>query len=204
MVTATRPSLRDRILDAAEVLVVADGFHATTVEAVLEGAGASKGAFFHHFASKADLGRALVERYARADVELLEEHMSAAEAAHDDPADQLVDFLRRLEAAAPELAGDPPGCLYVSFVYERMPASVGVERIVGEAIEAWRERIVTKLEAVEPRPTGLAGVDLAGVADHVFVTFEGGFVLARATAQPDHLRAQVAQLRRYVELLLER
>lgn len=199
--TAT-PPMRDRILDAAEVLVMANGFHATTVDAVLETAGASKGAFFHHFSSKADLGRALVDRYASADLDLLEEHMGAAEAASDDPAAQLVDFLLRLEAAGPELAGDEPGCLYVSFVYERLPEAVGLGEVIVHAIESWRDRIVEKLEAIDPPPADLEGADFAALADHVFATFEGAYVLARATGDPDHLRAQLRQLRRYFELLL--
>ena len=200
--TEVGPSMRDRILDAAEALVISNGFHATTVDAVLAAVGASKGAFFHHFSSKADLGRALVERYACADLELLEEYMGAAEAASDHPAAQLVDFIRRYEESAPELVGDEPGCLYATFVYERMPDAAGFNQIVVDAIRAWRERIVGKLEAIDPRPPNLEGVDLAGLADHVFATFEGSFVLARATGEPDHVRAQVAQLRRYLELLL--
>lgn len=202
MATDVRPSLRDRILDAAEALVIANGFHATTVDAVLDAAGASKGAFFHHFSSKADLGRALVDRYACADLELLEEYMIAAEAASDDPAEQLVGFIRRFEESAPELAGDEPGCLYASFVYERMPDAAGLNEVVVDAVRAWRQRILAKLEAIDPTPPNLDGVDLAGLADHVFATFEGAYVLARAMREPDHVRAQVAQLRRYLELVL--
>jgi TetR/AcrR family transcriptional regulator, transcriptional repressor for nem operon len=184
--------MRDRILDAAEELVISNGFHASTVDAVLAAADASKGAFFHHFSSKADLGRALVDRYACADLELLEEYMLAAEGASDDPADQLVDFIRRFEESAHELVGDEPGCL------------AGLSQIVVDAICAWRERIVAKLQAIDPRPPNLEGVNLAALADHVFATFEGAYVLARATGEPDHVRAQVAQLRRYLELLLGR
>ena len=194
--------MRDRILDAAEELVISNGFHATTVDAVLAAADASKGAFFHHFSSKADLGRALVDRYASADLELLEEYMVAAEGASDDPADQLVDFIRRFEESAHELVGDEPGCLYALFVYERVPEAAGLSQIVVDAIRAWRERIVAKLQAIDPRPPNLEGVDLAALADHVFATFEGAYVLARATGEPDHVRSQVAQLRRYLELLL--
>jgi TetR/AcrR family transcriptional regulator, transcriptional repressor for nem operon len=194
--------MRGRILDAAEELIFTHGFHATSVDAVLAVAGASKGAFFHHFASKADLGLALVDRYACADLELLEEYMVAAEGASDHPAVQLVDFIRRFEESAYELVGDEPGCLYALFVYERVPDAAGLSQIVVDAIRSWRERIVAKLQAIDPRPPNLEGVDLAALADHVFATFEGAYVLARATGEPDHVRAQVAQLRRYLELLL--
>ena len=57
MLRPTATDTRERILDAAQQLVMERGFSATTVDAILEAAGSSKGAFFHHFASKADLGR---------------------------------------------------------------------------------------------------------------------------------------------------
>ena len=71
---------RDRILDSAERLIIDRGFAATTVDAILADAGTTKGAFFHHFASKAELARSLVERYAAADIAALEDFMMRAEA----------------------------------------------------------------------------------------------------------------------------
>jgi hypothetical protein len=44
-------------------------------------------------------------------------------------------------------------------------------------------------------------VDLPSLADQVFTIFEGGFVLARATKDVTALRAQLAHLRQYLELL---
>ncbi len=59
---------RERILDAAEHLVIENGYAATSVDQVIAASGTSKGAFFHHFDSKRDLARALVERYVEADL----------------------------------------------------------------------------------------------------------------------------------------
>ena len=53
---------RIRLLDAAQGLVLERGFAGTSVDDVLSEAASTKGAFFHHFSSKAELGRALVER----------------------------------------------------------------------------------------------------------------------------------------------
>ena len=196
-------STRDRILNAAEGLVIRHGFNATTLEAILGEAGASKGAFFHHFASKEALGNALVERYANADAAVLERFMGEAEALSDDPADQIVSFVRLYEEAAHDIANYQPGCLFVSFIYERGPGSPRDEDLILESIELWRDRILEKLElAAETRPR-LSEVDLSALADMVFSTFEGGFILARATDEPDHLRRQLAHLRHYLELLLD-
>lgn len=55
-------SSRDRILDAAEGVLLAGGVGGTTVDSVLRASGVSKGGFFHHFASKEALLAALLER----------------------------------------------------------------------------------------------------------------------------------------------
>lgn len=189
-------------MNAAEELVIEHGFNATTLEAILAGAGASKGAFFHHFASKEALGNALVERYADADAAALERFMGQAEALSGDPGEQVVHFVRLYEEAAHEIANYQPGCLFVSFIYERGPGTPRDDDVIVESIELWRNRILEKLElAAETRP-GLSDIDLPALADMVFSTFEGGFILARATDEPDHLRRQLSHLRHYLELLI--
>lgn len=195
--------LRERILDAAHQLVLERGFSGTSVADVLAEVGASKGAFFHHFPTKSALGHALVERYAQADAALLDEALALAEAASDDPADQVVALLRLFEEAATGHATmQQPGCLFVSFVYEQVPETDTIRPLVTEAVELWRERILAKLEQADAAGRIPAGVDLPSLADQVFTVFEGAFILARATGDSDHVRAQLAHLRRYVELLL--
>jgi TetR/AcrR family transcriptional repressor of nem operon len=192
---------RERILDAAQRIVLERGFAATSVDAVLEQAPTTKGAFFHHFPSKNDLGRALLERYAAADERMLADFMAAAEAESDDPAEQVIAFVRHFEQAADELAPTQPGCLFVSFIYESQLAGDGEDDLIATSIRHWRTRLLEKLKAAaEMHPPAIA-VDLHSLADQVFTTFEGGYILARAMHEPNHLRAQLAHLRHYLELL---
>jgi TetR/AcrR family transcriptional regulator, transcriptional repressor for nem operon len=192
---------RERILDAAQRIALERGFAATSVDAVLAEAPATKGAFFHHFPSKSDLGRALLARYAAADERMLDDFMARAEAETDDPAEQLVAFIRHFENAADELAPAQPGCLFVSFIHERQLLGDGDDDLIASSIRHWRARLLEKLEAAARiHPPALA-VDMASLADQVFTTFEGGFILARAMHDPRHLRAQLAHLRHYLELL---
>ncbi|KYF84318.1 TetR/AcrR family transcriptional regulator [Sorangium sp. So ce296] len=62
MPARTYSSARERILDAAERLIVSRGVNQLTVEAVITEAGISKGGFFHHFATKDALLMAIVDR----------------------------------------------------------------------------------------------------------------------------------------------
>jgi TetR/AcrR family transcriptional repressor of nem operon len=192
---------RDRILDAAQQLVLERGFAATSIDAVLTQAPASKGAFFHHFPSKDDLGRALVERYAAADVRMLDELIAATEAESDDPAAQLIALVGRFEEVAEELAPTSPGCLFVSFIYESRLAVDGHDDVIAATILHYRTRLLEKLEAAARAHPPAVDVDLPSLADQLFSTFEGGFILARALDDPGHLRAQLAHQRHYLELL---
>ena len=57
---------RDKILDATERVILRDGPHGVSVDAVLAESGMSKGGFFHHFPTKAALLGGLLERLSRA------------------------------------------------------------------------------------------------------------------------------------------
>ncbi|HEY7589651.1 MAG TPA: TetR/AcrR family transcriptional regulator [Candidatus Limnocylindrales bacterium] len=61
---ATHAVRRDAFLDAAMRLVQAKGYEALSIQEVIDEVGASKGAFYHYFGSKADLLEAIVERMA--------------------------------------------------------------------------------------------------------------------------------------------
>jgi AcrR family transcriptional regulator len=53
---------RQRLVDAAERLILGGGLGRLSVEAVIREAGLSKGAFFHHFGSRDDLLLAIISR----------------------------------------------------------------------------------------------------------------------------------------------
>lgn len=56
---------RERLLEAARVVFLEQGFHATTVDQIAEEAGFSKGAVYSSFESKADMFLALYEERAK-------------------------------------------------------------------------------------------------------------------------------------------
>jgi TetR/AcrR family transcriptional regulator, transcriptional repressor for nem operon len=199
--TQPRPT-RERIMDSANDLVLQKGFSATTLDDILSAAEASKGAFFHHFPSKEALGDALLHRYAEADERLLEHFVALAEAASDDPAEQVVAFVGAFEDAADEMAQSEPGCLFASFIYERGPQVPPDDDVIIRSIETWRARLLHKLELAAATRPALRDMDLTAVADQVFVVFEGGFILVRATGDPSHLRRQLALLRHEMAVLL--
>jgi TetR/AcrR family transcriptional regulator, transcriptional repressor for nem operon len=192
---------RQRILDTAERLVIDNGFAATSVDQVIAESGTSKGSFFHHFASKLDLAKSLVTRYAEADIANLDAAMAHARAATADPAGQVIAFISYFEDGAEELMAAQSSCLYVSILTERQLAQSGTSEEITRAIVTWRTAFAELLRAaLGDHPA----VDLDALSDHVFVTFEGAFLLCRSTNDPAHMRAQLTILRQLLEALLAR
>lgn len=193
---------KERILDAAEGLVIENGFAATSLDQVIAGASTSKGAFFHHFASKLELAQALVDRYAAADINHLDQAVRRVQASTDDPAERVIAFVGIFEDAADELMAAQSSCLYVSILTERQLAQGGTSEQIAKAIVAWRNTLSQMLrEALDTRPAAPA-IDTDDLADHVFVTFEGAFILSRSMNDSSHMRAQLTVLRQLLEILL--
>jgi TetR/AcrR family transcriptional repressor of nem operon len=196
--TATRA----RILDAAETLVLRRGFAGTAVDEIATDAGTTKGGFFHHFASKQELGRALVERYVAADMQLLEDLLVRAERLSSDPLQQLLLFVGLQEELAEGLEDrQAPGCLYASIVYERELVDEASRALIADAVLAWRTRTREKLDEVAARYPPRVSVDLDAVADQGLAVYEGAFVLSRALDEPGLLRRQLRLFRTSLELL---
>jgi TetR/AcrR family transcriptional repressor of nem operon len=189
------------MLDAAERLVIENGFAATSVDQVIAESGTSKGAFFHHFASKLDLARALVDRYAAADIAHLDRAIAQVMATTQDPVQRVIAFVRIFEEGADELMAAQSGCLYVSVLTERQLAVTGTWPQINNAILAWRaglSRLLNDALATRQPPSP---IDTHALADHVFVTFEGAFILSRSLNDPQHMRAQLTVLRHLLKAL---
>ena len=76
----SRPPLaRERVLDAYQSILIAEGERAATLEAVAREAGVSKGGLLYHFAAKEDLTAGLVARLAALTDDDLHRMSAAAE-----------------------------------------------------------------------------------------------------------------------------
>jgi AcrR family transcriptional regulator len=73
---------RDELVDAAERLFTKNGFHATSVDAVADSAGYTKGAVYSNFESKEDLFFALYERRVDRRVAEIEVTLASSEATY--------------------------------------------------------------------------------------------------------------------------
>ncbi|MDX1658701.1 MAG: helix-turn-helix domain-containing protein, partial [Nitriliruptorales bacterium] len=173
--TATRVA----IMDAAEELILDRGFAGTPIDDILDVAGVTKGAFFHHFASKQELAHALIDRYVRLDLGHLEDKLRRAEELSTDPLQQLLVFVGLFREEAEELTQPYPGCLMGSYCYEAGLFDATVLDTIRETMAAWREQLLEKLEEVAAAYPPRRDVDLVSLADQITVVFEGAYIVSK-------------------------
>jgi TetR/AcrR family transcriptional regulator, transcriptional repressor for nem operon len=197
----TSTDTRERILDAAEQLILAQGYVATPIDQIIAQVGLTKGAFFHHFASKGALARALIERYARQEEDLLQSLLDRAGKLSTDPVQQLLIFVGLFLEIAESLDEPSPGCLFASYCYESGQFDADTLRIVEASILAWRAALGDKIRAATAQRPPRTAVDADSLADMFTAVLEGAFIISRTLKDPRVFAQQLRHYRRYLELL---
>jgi len=178
-----------------------NGFAGTSVDQILTSAGTSKGAFFHHFSSKQDLSVTLMKRYVEGDLGMLEEGLSATRDI-DDPVERLLAFIGHFETWAESLVSDDTACLYIAALSERDLLESAIREAVLRGVLTWRREVAELLRAALAERPGAPRIDADELADHMFATFEGGFLLCRSMQSADPMRAQLRVFRQLLEAAL--
>jgi TetR/AcrR family transcriptional regulator, transcriptional repressor for nem operon len=163
-----------QILDAAERLVQERGFNGFSYADIASELGVTKAALHYHFATKSDLGDALIERYA--------ERFFAALAAVDDDQPDAVEKLRAYAKLYADVFRDDRMCLcgMLAADYATLPDPMR-ERVVRffDDNEVWLSRVLE-----EGRAKGT--VRFEGSARPVARTLIGGLEGAMLVARPYH------------------
>lgn len=193
---------RERILAAAEPLILRQGFAGTSIDDILKATRLTKGAFFHHFrGGKADLARALVERYAKNDYDLFERFAAEADAACADPLDATLLFLKKFEDFIEGLQQPVAGCVFAAYTYESLQFEPSIHAFIAHSLRRWTLLYERKFEALLARYKPARPVTARDLADMIVAIIEGGFVLSRTYNDGTLVARQSRQFRQYLELL---
>ncbi len=171
----TKRTTKEKLLEAAQTLMLSKGYPATTVDEICELSSVSKGSFYHLFDSKEELGLAVLEAFQVRNQRLI----NAGPQAHvADPVDRALQLLEHLMAAAGEMWGD--GCLLGSFALDLADTHPVIRKAVSEKFRQVAEALA---EGMGPlgreggHPDALSGAELA---EQFIVVVEGALVLAKA------------------------
>lgn len=199
--TTRAEATRERLLSAAKNLVMSKGFAGMSIDDVLKATDLTKGAFFHHFKSKADLAQQLMAWYAEGDIRMFRTFLAQAEAAHDDPMEQLLHFLKEFEAYLCDPEHPPRGCMYALYTYEDDHFENNVKEFVAETLRTWTAMYIRKFQEVIDLYPPVKPVTAKRLAEMVVSVIEGGLILERAYRNPGMAARQSEQFREYLELL---
>jgi len=192
---------RQRILDAAQGLILEHGYAGISVDQVINSVGLTKGAFFHHFKNKAELARMLIRRYADAGVKLFAENMARARKLSDDPLQQFVILIGLYEELFDNLTEPYPGCLLASYVYELQQFDDDIKPIINEEFLYSREELTALIGRIEKKYPPREAVDATALADSFMSMFEGAFILSKSLNEPEVTAQQLHLYKTFIGVL---
>lgn len=188
--TAATKSVRDRLIDAAEVCMRAKGIRSTTVSEVAEVAGVSRGWLYRHFPDKVTLLGAAIVR-------LNDAYWSEAHAMLER-----FDKLDRQIAAGivhGRTAYDDPGALLMKLRMEEPEefaacAGAGVDGLVPDLADFWKRYLVGARDRGEIHPD----TDIAEASEWVARVLISLATVPGDTLDPSDDAAVLTHVRRYV------
>lgn len=193
-----RGNARSRLLEAARDVIRAKGFAATSVDDLCRAADVTKGAFFHHFASKEALGVAAAEFWRQ------ETSGFFAGAPYHQPADALDRVLAYVAFRKAIIAGDLPAftCLVGTMAQEVHTSAPDIRDACGRSIFGHAATLEVDIEQAR-RDHGIttASWTAGSLARHTQAVLQGGFVLAKAGNDPALARESLDHLDRYIRHL---
>jgi TetR/AcrR family transcriptional repressor of nem operon len=185
-----------KLLQAATDVIRTKGYSATSVDDLCSAAGVTKGAFFHHFASKEAMAVAAAEHWSEITGALF------AAAPYHRLADPLDRVLGYIEFRADLLHGPVEAftCLVGTMVQEAFVISPAIRDACNTCISDHARRLEADIAAAMEQ-YGVTGVSAQSLALHTQVVLQGAFILAKARGGPDVARDSVAHLKSYFRLL---
>jgi TetR/AcrR family transcriptional repressor of nem operon len=196
----SRHESKSRLLDAALHVIRAKGYAAATVDDICDYAGLTKGSFFHHFDSKAQLALAAADHFCEMASRIF---ATAPYHALSDPLDRLLGYVDFRKAI---LRGELPEytCFLGTMVqetYETHPAlRAACEKGISEHAAALEADIAEVMRKHRPG----AAWSAKSLALYTQAVIQGAFILAKSKNGPAVATECLDHLRRYLELLFQR
>jgi TetR/AcrR family transcriptional repressor of nem operon len=198
--SSAKPDARSRLLDAAMQVIREQGYSATTVDDICGAAGVTKGAFFHHFKSKEELGVEAAAHFGR-----MAEQLFGAAPYHElaDPLDRLLGYIDfRVAMLTGPIAQFT--CLLGTMVQEAYDSHPAIREACEVYIFRHAARIADDIAAAKALYAPDAPWSAESLGLYTQAVLQGSFILAKANGGPEVARDCVAHLRRDILQLFNR
>jgi len=185
---------KQKLLNAAEQLMLAKGYTAASVDEICAAAGVTKGSFFHYFENKEDLGAVLAERvYSSA----RQKFDSAPFRKKKDPLDRVygyVDFLIGMTRDPSTIKG----CLLGTFVQELSDTHPKIRSVCADCFCDWAKGLEKDIEEAKAEHAPRARWSPRSMAEHMIAVLEGALILAKARQDAKVVETSLLHFREYL------
>jgi AcrR family transcriptional regulator len=186
-----RADTRRKLLEAAFGEFHLHGFQAASLDTIVERAGVTKGALYHHFPDKSALGHAVIDEVVREP--LLGAYLDRLERIEGDALAVIQDTLRR--RADDFIAGGIElGCPLNNLTQEMSPLDEEFRARVAAMLDTWAAAYVNALERAQQDGFIRRDVDVRPIAGLIVAAVEGSFGVAKASQSVDALRSNLNAL----------
>jgi TetR/AcrR family transcriptional regulator, transcriptional repressor for nem operon len=186
---------RERLLQAAFDEVHRSGFRGTDLDSILDVAGVTKGALYHHFDNKEALGYAVVDELIAGS--MLTKWLLPLQNA-EDPIVALIGLVESEPITPRDIA---LGCPLNNLSQEMSPLDEGFRKRLAKVFNAWHDGVTAALRKGQKR--GLVREDIrpGDVAWFFIATYEGYVSLAKTSREVQVWKVGKAMLKRYLASL---
>jgi AcrR family transcriptional regulator len=184
------------IVEAAAQLVHRNGFRDTSLDDIISSIGLTKGAFFHHFSSKKELGTAIIEHWRK---KLYEEWIKPLESSKD-PLTDLYTIPKKIyeKYTMKDIAN---GCPLANLATEMSPIDDDMRLSVLEIYKMLEEGIENALKKGQQTGRVKADVDIAHFARFYIDVWAGTRSVSKNTLDGKRINDTMSLLRDYMETL---
>ncbi len=188
---------RSRLLEAAYEEIYQNGFQGMRIDEVLARTGLKKGAFYHHFASKQELGYAVLD-------DVIEKFMTGrwleAMQQADDP---IAAVESKLDMMIAEVDPNEPirGCPLNNLAQEMAPLDAGFQQRIDSVFQFWIGTVADALARGQAKGIIAARVKPQVAATFIVGAIEGCVGLAKASQNPATFLDCRSQLTDYMQTL---
>lgn len=190
---------KEALLNAAERLMLAKGYTATSIDEICTMVGVTKGGFFHYFPTKQELAKAALHRfYAATGGRILgfplPETMDPLQRVY-----QRLDILIEM-ARNPDL---PKSCLIGNLTQEVSHTHPELRAVCDELFSRWVNGFEGELAAAKAKHVPQATWSPQSLAEHLLATIQGSLLLAKSSQDPAIVEKNLLHYRNYLEGLFE-
>ncbi len=172
---------RDHILKTTRAILMANGFHNTSINDIIEATGVKKGNLYYHFASKEEIGLAVLEDARDEFFEFLTNSFKG-----DSPCLRVVNSCQAVftEQKKHIFAG---GCLFGNAALEMSDSNPRFSAVLNGVFARWVNEINEHLSLAGEGCSLAADLPPSLLAKTIVATIEGGIMMSRVSKNPADL-----------------